>query len=577
MIATPGDVQAYWLDTLQRSVLFLDVLRERGNQFIEHVESGKPPVLVFDHDLVMDGETLERPCNYFLLRIRPPAGKPTDPKKRPFVVFDPRAGHGPGIGGSKESSQVGVALEAGHPVYFVAFRPKPVPGQTLGDVAWAEMKFLEKVAELHPEAEAKPAIVGNCQAGWAIMLLSAYAPETSSVIAIAGAPLSYWAGIEGRDPMRYLGGLMGGNWLSAMMADIGNGIFDGSSLVGNFENLNPGNTLVGKPYNLYSKVDTERARYLNFEKWWGGHFLLTKEEIVQLTSELFVGNKLAAGNLVASDGTPLDLRAIRAPIVVICSEGDNITPPPQALNWVLDLYADVEEMQANEQTVIYTVHPTVGHLGIFVSGKVAVKEHAQFVDTMDLIEALPPGLFEMVVETVEEDRRGRESYTVRFEARTFDDLRAYDDGREDEKPFRSVAKVSEINEGLYETYLGPWVRMMSNDASAEFLRATDYQRMRYTMFSDRNPMMLGIKVAAEMVKQNRQAAPAENPLRAAEIEAAKRMQEALDTYAAQRDRAYEAVFKAIWTHPLTLALTGEAATHADSKKPRPRTAGSTTS
>jgi hypothetical protein len=31
-------------------------------------------------------------------------------KKRPYIIIDPRAGHGPGIGGFKADSQVGVAL-----------------------------------------------------------------------------------------------------------------------------------------------------------------------------------------------------------------------------------------------------------------------------------------------------------------------------------------------------------------------------------------------------------------------------------------------------------------------------------
>ncbi len=177
-------------------------MRQRGTQFIEHDEAGKPAVLVFEHELVMDGADLPRPCNYRLLKIKSDPRVPTDPKKRPLVIFDPRAGHGPGIGGSKEASQVGVALRAGHPVYFVSFRPDPVPHQTIADVAHAEWHFLEKVKALHPDCPTKPAIVGNCQAGWAIRILSAYAPDQASVIGIAGAPLSYWAGVEGKNPMR---------------------------------------------------------------------------------------------------------------------------------------------------------------------------------------------------------------------------------------------------------------------------------------------------------------------------------------------------------------------------------------
>jgi hypothetical protein len=569
MIATPRDVQAYWVDALQRTILTLDVLRERGNQFIEHYKAGKPPVLSFDYEVVVDGESLPRPCNYLLLRVKPPAGAEIDPKKRPFVVFDPRAGHGPGIGGMKEASQVGVALRAGHPVYFVSFRPYPVPGQTLRDVAQAEKRFLERVTELHPEAEAKPAIVGNCQAGWAIMALSAFSPDQSSVISIAGAPLSYWAGVEGRDPMRYFGGLMGGNWSAALLADLGAGLFDGVNLVVNFENLNPANTLVGKPYGLYSKVDTERDRFLGFERWWGGYFLMTKEEMIELTSELFIGNKLARGQVLAADGAPLDLRAIRAPIVVICSEGDNITPPPQALNWILDLYDDVDEIRANEQTIVYTVHPSIGHLGIFVSAKVALKEHAEVVNSLELIESLPPGLYEMVVEKVERraDAADCDEYLVRFEARTLEAIHAYDDGRADEAPFRAVARLSEANEGLYETFVGPAVRAMATEGSAEMLRALHPNRLAYAGFSDANPWMAGVKVAAELVRANRAEAPAENPLRIAEAEFVDRTLKGIEAATRGRDATIEGIFKAVFTHPLTVALTGEAATHADGRKP----------
>ena len=57
----------------------------------------------------MDGRTFERPVNYVLVRITPPAGATVDPRKRPFVIFDPRAGQGPGIGGMKHESEIGEA------------------------------------------------------------------------------------------------------------------------------------------------------------------------------------------------------------------------------------------------------------------------------------------------------------------------------------------------------------------------------------------------------------------------------------------------------------------------------------
>src|SRR6516164_11598776 len=89
----------YLVDAGQRSVLFLDVMRERGIQYREHLAETAPHVLNYAVELIADGRYLERPVNYGLVRIKPPSGVEIDLKRRPFVVVDPRAGHDPGIGG----------------------------------------------------------------------------------------------------------------------------------------------------------------------------------------------------------------------------------------------------------------------------------------------------------------------------------------------------------------------------------------------------------------------------------------------------------------------------------------------
>ena len=61
----------------------------------------------------------------------------------------------------KPESEIGVALRAGHAVYFVGFLPKPMPGQTIEDVCRAEAVFLEEVAKRHPEAEGKPIVIAQ--------------------------------------------------------------------------------------------------------------------------------------------------------------------------------------------------------------------------------------------------------------------------------------------------------------------------------------------------------------------------------------------------------------------------------
>lgn len=103
-----GDpVSEYCIDAWQRTVLFLDGLGQRGNNFFEENAREVPHVLSFDAELLIDGRTLERPVNCGLARIIPPADMTIDDRKRPFIVFDPRAGQVPGIGGMKHDSEIG--------------------------------------------------------------------------------------------------------------------------------------------------------------------------------------------------------------------------------------------------------------------------------------------------------------------------------------------------------------------------------------------------------------------------------------------------------------------------------------
>jgi len=551
----------YWVDGWQRTILFWDVLRQRSDEYYQQRAKAVPHVLSFDADLVLDARTFERPVNYLLVRVKPPQGVVIDPKKRPFVVVDPRAGHGPGIGGFKADSELGVAMRAGHPAYFVGFSPDPMPGQTIEDIMRAEAVFLEKVIELHPHAEGKPCVIGNCQAGWAVMMLAATRPELCGPLIIPGSPLSYWAGVEGKNPMRYTGGLLGGSWLTALTSDLGAGKFDGAYLVENFENQNPANTLWTKNYDLWSKVDTEGSRFLEFEKWWGGHVNLNAEEMQWIVDQLFIGNRLATAEIATSDGARIDLRNIRSPIVCFCSKGDNITPPQQALGWIVDLYAKDDDIRACGQTLVYAIHESIGHLGIFVSGGVARKEHDEFATNVDLIEVLPPGLYEAVMTpksaaVAHPDLVGGD-WIVRFEPRTLDDLRAIvKPDPENERRFATVRRVSEINLGLYRTLFQPFVQAFASAQTAEWLHKLNPSELPYELFSDRNPLMRQVAQLAEQVRQQRQPAAPDNPLLQVQAMISERIIAALDGWRDLNERSMEQIFLALYSSPLLQALAG---------------------
>src|SRR5262245_32314890 len=72
----------YFTDAAQRAVLFMDVMRQRGNAYREHAAQTAPHVLEFEVELIVDGRKLERPVNYGLVRVIPPEGVEIDPKRR---------------------------------------------------------------------------------------------------------------------------------------------------------------------------------------------------------------------------------------------------------------------------------------------------------------------------------------------------------------------------------------------------------------------------------------------------------------------------------------------------------------
>ena len=563
----------YAQDRWQRAILYTDIMRRRGNNYLDHLREGQPPVLVFDYDPVMDGMDLDPPVNYALVKIRDrrdsakdrrdtsrkstarrkgpsqnQSAKETNPP-RPLVVIDPRAGHGPGIGGSKLNSQIGVALDYGYPVYFIMFSPEPAPGQTIAAIQQAEIQFLEEVACRHKDAP-KPAVIGNCQAGWAAALIGADRPDVVGPMVFNGSPLSYWGGVEGANPMRYKGGLAGGMWAASLWSDLGAGQFDGAHLVAGFEDLNPANTYWTKYYHLFSNVDTEADRFLDFEKWWGGFFKLGAEEISFITRSLFVGNELEKGLVELQEGHPINLKNFKDPIFVFASCGDNITPPPQALNWIYKVYGSVKEIKRNNQTIIYMVHENIGHLGIFVSGKVAGKEHREILGCIDMIEYLVPGLYEMVIKANASNPMA-EDYTVQFESRRMADILAMDDGLEDEAAFVPVDAVSQFNDALYRHWFQPGIRALMTPWTAEYLRQLHPLRFQRYAWSDANPFAWPFIVGSSMVKQYRRPASPDNPFVAAETLYANTAKALLNLFRDTRDNAQEWLFKVLYDNPWT--------------------------
>ena len=568
------DAYDYSIDAGQRLLLHTDILRKRGNIYLEHLKNGQPPVLGFDYEVIMDARKFEQPASFALARIinrrktdrRTKKRKRQNPAhekrensmpvqeftdsatKRPLIIIDPRAGHGAGIGGSKEASEVGMALSFGHEVYFVFFYIDPMPGQTLTDVKNAEIRFLEEVVKRHPKAP-RPGIIGNCQGGWSAALLAADRPDLVGPLLMNGSPLSFWAGNGYKSPMRYLGGLLGGVWMNSYFSDLGNGVFDGANLVMNMERLNLNANNWARYYNVFSKVDTEEKRYLDYEKWSGGYYRLTGEEIHQIVNDLFIGNKLEKGTFEMDKENYIDMKNIDDPILVFASKGDNITPPQQALFWIPKLYKTVDEIKRNQQVIVYLVHEKIGHLGIFVSSAVAEKEHQEIIGNIETINLLAPGLYEMVI-TKDPSKPQVNDYQIRFEERQMKDIKAYNEDSDSDKALQRAASFSEFNDYWYQNWVRPWIKPLVNEQSAEALRQAHPLRTQRKLISDMNPLLAPARVLASSVKENRRPVAEDNIFLEMEKIWNRTVVSSIDTYQEGRDIGQKLVFDSIYSNPL---------------------------
>ena len=194
----------------------------------------------------------------------------------------------------------------------------------------------------------------------------------------------------------------------------------------------------------------------------------------------------------------------------------------------------------------------------------AAKEHNEFVSCMEMIEATPPGLYEAVITDAGPHTANRDlvdgKYLFRLEKRTLDDIRAFGvNSLEDDARFAALARLSEINLGLYRTFWQPWVRASVTEQTAEAMRAMHPNRLRFGAFSDQNPFMQAVKPLAEAVRAKRAPASQSNPLLAMEKAASSWMTTCLESWGAMRDVMTEAFFLNAYGSRLLQAQVGLAA------------------
>src|SRR5262249_16453042 len=148
-------------------------------------------------------------------------------------------------------------------------------------------------------------------------------------------------------------------------------------------------------------------------------------------------------------------------------------------------------------------------------------------------------------------------YLFSLKARTLGDIRALGgNDAADEMRFATVRAVSEMNLGLYRTCVGPVVRNMVTEQSASLSRQLNPNRLRFEIFSDKNPVMSPVAAWADAVRSSRRAVSSGNPFSQLELAASDWIVKARDGLRGGRDAMGEQIFMTTYGSPLLQALVG---------------------
>ena len=202
-------------------------------------------------------------------------------------------------------------------------------------------------------------VLGICQGGTISLCYTALHPEKVKNLITMVTPVDFhvnegmpnlWAGCDAGVP---------GMDVDALVDAFGN--IPGEFMNLGFLMMKPFQLGIGKYLEMIDILDNEEKlqNFLRMEEWIFDSPDQAGETYRQFMKDFYQGNKLIKKE-VKIGGKPVDLGAIRGPVLNIYAEQDHLVPPPSSI-----------ALGQHVGSTDYTVRSfPVGHIGMYVSGKV---------------------------------------------------------------------------------------------------------------------------------------------------------------------------------------------------------------
>ena len=200
----------------------------------------------------------------------------------------------------------------------------------------------------------------------------------------------------------------------------------------------------------------------------------------------------------------------------------------------------------------------------------ATKEHAEFASCMEMIDLLPPGLYEAVItevdhDTVHADLIHGKYCSVSKPARWTTSMRSAATARRQQAVRRRGTCLRGQSRGL--SHVRPAGRAGPvRQPSADLMLQLNPSRLRFAAFSDLNPAMQPVKALADTVRADRKPVSADNPLHVMEQVASTWITTCWESYRLARDAMTEPMFLGTYGSPVLQAMVGQATPEAPTQR-----------
>ena len=116
--------------------------------------------------------------------------------------------------------------------------------------------------------------------------------------------------------------------------------------------------------------------------------------------------------------------------------------------------------------------------------------------------------------------------------------------------------MSQINNGLYSTFVQPWLKAFLTPQITSVVLALQPLRLKYALFSDKNPFLLGVAPLAEKARVDRKTLNPDNPILKVQEQVSEVVTKGFEALGDLRDHMVETIFHTVYGSPWLQAWLG---------------------